>query len=107
MANFDLANVSTSVLSAAQSAAGGTWDKIKHDFAADLEGVLRSAANIAQQLEAGQISEAEAEVLVRNQSSILFILEREVEQDAKLVVQNAVNAAIDALMAAVKTAAGV
>jgi len=42
---------------------------------------------------------------VRNQSSILFLLEKEVEVDAKLVVQNAVNAGIDALWAAVKTAA--
>jgi hypothetical protein len=107
MANFDVADVATSVLNAAKNAAGGTWSKIQHDFASDLGLVLRNGANIAQQLEAQQISEAEAEVLLRNQSSILFILTQEVDEDSKLVVQNAVNAAIDALWAAIKTAAGV
>src|SRR5215471_1924451 len=86
--------------------AGSTWDEIQHDFATTLENVLRDTADIALQLETGQISELEAEVLVRNKSSILFLLEQEVELDAKVVVQNAVNAGIDALWAAVRTAAG-
>ena len=106
MANFDVADVATAVLNAAKGAAGDTWSKIQHDFGSDLGLVLRNAANIAQQLETGQISEAEAQVLLRNQSSILFILTQEVDEDSKLIVQNAINAAIDALWAAVKTAAG-
>jgi len=54
MVNFDIGAAATSVLNAAQSAAGGTWEKIQHDFSADLEGVVRSAANIALQLERGR-----------------------------------------------------
>ncbi len=100
-----MADVATAVLNAAKAAAGNTWSKIQHDFASDLGLVLRNAANITQQLDSRQISEAEAEVLLRNQSSILFILTQEVEQDSKLIVQNAVNAGIDALWAAVKAAA--
>ena len=106
MANFDIGSVATAVLSAAQSAAGGTWDRIQHNFTSDLENVLRDTADIPLLLETGQISEPEAEVLVRNKSSILFLLEQEVELDTKVVVQNAVNAGIDALWAAVRTAAG-
>jgi len=44
-------------------------------------------------------------VLLRNQSRTLFILSQEAEVDAELVAQNAINAAIDVLWAAVKAAA--
>jgi hypothetical protein len=102
---MDVAAVGSAVLNAAKAAAGDTWSKIQHDFASDLGIVLRNAASIETKLATGELSEAEAEVLLRNQSAILFILTQEVELDAQLVVQDAVNAAIDAMWAAVKTGA--
>ncbi len=104
---MDAAQVGQAMLNAAQAAAGNTWNTIQHDFASDLKGVLQSAATIEAQLAANQITQAEAEVLLRNQSALLFILSQEVELDAEIVVQNAVNAAIDVLWTAVKSAAGV
>lgn len=102
---MDVASVGKAVLDAAQAAAGDTWSKVQHDFASDLGNVLRNAAKIETDLASGKLSEEEAEVLLRNQSRTLFILSQEVEVDAEIVVQNAINAGIDALWAAVKAAA--
>lgn len=93
------------MLKAAEAAAGGTWDKIQHDFASDVANILGNAAEIEEQLRTGQLSEEEAEVLLRNQSRLTFILSQEAIVDSKIVVQSAVNAAIDVLWGAVKTAA--
>jgi hypothetical protein len=103
---MDVAAVASAMLNAAKAAAGDTWSKIQHDFASDLGGVLRNAANIEAKLRTHELNEAEAKELLEDQTAILFVLSQEVELDAKVIVQNAVNAAIDALWAAVKTAAG-
>src|ERR1700680_4063921 len=103
---MDVAVVGNAMLNASKNAAGDTWSKVQHDFASDLGSVLRNAANIAAKLVNGEVTEDEAEELLREQSKILFVLSQEVALDAKLVVQNAVNAAIDALWTAVKAAAG-
>jgi hypothetical protein len=92
------------MLNAAKGAAAGTWPKIQHDFASDLGSVLRNAAKIEAQLAAGGLTEEEAKELLDDQSTTLFMLTVEVQQGAKILVQNAVNAAIDALWTAVKAA---
>jgi hypothetical protein len=102
---MDVASVGKAMLDAAKAAAGDTWGKIQHDFATDLGNVLRNAAKIEANLAAGDLNQDEAEVLLRNQSRTLFILSQEAEVDAELVAQNAINAAIDVLWAAVKAAA--
>jgi hypothetical protein len=102
---MDVASVGTATLDAAKAAAGDTWGAIQHDFASDLGNVLRNAAKIEANLAAGDLNQDEAEVLLRNQSRTLFILSQEAEVDAELVAQNAINAAIDVLWAAVKVAA--
>jgi len=101
----DVASLGTAMLDAAKAAAGDTWGKIQHDFASDLDDVLRNAAKIEANLAAGNLNQDEAEVLLRNQSRTLFILSQEAEVEAELVAQNAINAAIDVLWAAVKAAA--
>jgi hypothetical protein len=101
---MDAANVATAMLNAAKGAAAGTWPKIQHDFASDLGSVLRNAAKIEAQLAAGGLTEEEAKELLDDQSTTLFMLTVEVQQGAKILVQNAVNAAIDALWTAVKAA---
>jgi len=106
VARFDISAVGKAVLNAAANAAGKTWKKVQHDFTADLQQVLQNASNIALQLESGQLSEAEAQDLLKDQSAILFLLAEEVDVDSQIVVQNAVNAAVDALWSAVKAAAG-
>jgi hypothetical protein len=95
------------MLRAAEAAAGGTWSKIQHDFTSDVRNVLNNAAQIEQQLLTGQLSEEEAEILLKNQSRLLFMLSREAVVDSRIVVQNAINAAVDVLWDAVKTAARV
>ena len=102
---MDVASLGTAMLDAAKAAAGDTWGKIQHDFASDLDDVLRNAAKIEANLAAGNLNQDEAEVLLRNQSRTLFILSQEAEVEAELVAQNAINAAIDVLWAAVKVAA--
>ncbi len=102
---MDVASVGTAMLNAAKAAAGDTWGKIQHDFASDLDNVLRNAAKIEADLAAGDLNQDEAEVLLSNQSRTLFILSQEAEVDAELAAQNAINAAIDLLWAAVKAAA--
>ena len=102
---MDVASLGTAMLDAAKAAAGDTWGKIQHDFASDLDDVLRNAAKIEANLAAGNLNQDEAEVLLRNQSRTLFILSQEAEVEAELVAQNAINAAIDVLWAAVKAAA--
>jgi hypothetical protein len=101
---MDVASVATAMLNAAKGAAAGMWPKIQHDFASDLGSVLRNAAKIEAQLAAGGLTEEEAKELLDDQSTTLFMLTVEVQQGAKILVQNAVNAAIDALWTAVKAA---
>jgi hypothetical protein len=102
---MDVASVGKAMLDAAKGAAGDTWGKIQHDFASDLDNVLRNAEKIEANLAAGDLNQDEAEVLLRNQSRTLFILSQEAEVDAELVAQNAINSAIDVLWAAVEVAA--
>jgi hypothetical protein len=104
---MNFAEVGNAMLQAAEAAAGGTWNKIQHDFASDVRNVLNNAAGIEEQLRTGQLSEEEAEILLKNQSRLLFILSRKAIVDSKILVQNAVNAAIDVLWDTVKTAAKV
>ncbi len=101
---MDVANVATAMLNAAKGAAAGTWPKIQHDFASDLGAVLRNASKIEAELVAGNLTQDQARELLGDQSATLFMLTAEVEEDAKILVQNAVNAAIDALWTAVKAA---
>ena len=102
---MNLATVGNDALRAAASAAGVTWGQIQHDFQADLEAVLQAAARIEAKLAAGIMTADESEELLRDQARILFVLEKEAEVAAKVVTQNAANAAIDVIWAAVKTAA--
>jgi hypothetical protein len=101
---MDVAEVGSAMLQAAEAAAGGTWSKIRHDFTSDVRNVLSNAAKIEQQLLAGRLNEEEAEILLRNQSRLLFMLSREAAVDSRIVVQNAINAAVDVLWDAVKAA---
>ena len=102
---MNVAEVGSAMMKAAEAAAGGTWSRIQHDFASDLDNILRNAAKIEAQLRAGQLSEAEAQDLLEDQSRLLFILSRETIVNSEIVAQNAINAAIDVLWDAVKTAA--
>jgi hypothetical protein len=102
---MNIAEVGSAMLRAAEAAAGGSWNQIRHDFASDVRNVLGNAARIEQQLLAGELSEEEAEILLRNQSRLLFMLSREAAVGGRIVVQNAINAAVDVLWDAVKTAA--
>lgn len=66
--------------------------------------MLRNASKIEAELVAGNLTQDQARELLGDQSATLFMLTAEVEEDAKILVQNAVNAAIDALWTAVKAA---
>jgi hypothetical protein len=102
---MDTSAVTKGVLQAAEKAAGASWDKIQHNFTADVNSVIENAAEIETALVSGEITQADAEDLLRAQSQTMFILSRETEVDAKVIAQNAINAAIDVLVVAVKTAA--
>ncbi len=102
---MDTTAVTKRVLQAAENAAGASWDKIRHNFAADVQSVIENAAAIETALASGEINQADAEDLLRQQSQTMFILSRETDVDAKVIAQNAINAAIDVLIEAVKTAA--
>lgn len=101
---MDVASVATAMLNAAKAAAGSTWDQIQHDFVSDISTVLRNAARIEAKLAVGRLTEDDAKELIEDQKATLALLALEVEQDEKILVQNAINAAIDALWAAVKAA---
>src|ERR1700742_509041 len=102
---MDISTVTKRVLQAAENAAGDSWDKIRHNFTADVNSVIENAAEVEAALASGEISQADADDLLRAQSQTMFILSREIELDAKVVTQNAINAAIDVLVEAVRTAA--
>jgi hypothetical protein len=51
---MDVESMGPAMLDAAKTAAGDTWGKIQHDFASDLDNVLRNAAKIEADLAAGQ-----------------------------------------------------
>ncbi len=102
---MDTGAVAKRVLQAAENSAGASWDKIQHNFTADVKNVIENAAEIEAALASGAITQADAEDLLRQQSQTMFILSRETEVDAKVIAQNAINAAIDVLIEAVKTAA--
>ena len=102
---MNLATVGQDALRAAARTAGVTWDQIQHDFQADLEAVMQAAARIEAKLAAGILTADESEELLRDQARILFVLGKEAEVKAKVVAQNAANAAIDVIWAAVQTAA--
>jgi hypothetical protein len=102
---MDTSAVTKSMLEAAKNAAGNSWDKIQHNFARDVNSVIENSAEIEAALASKQIIEADADDLLRSQSLTMFVLSREIEVDGKVIAQNAINAAIDVLVAAVKTAA--
>jgi hypothetical protein len=102
---MDFSKVGQDVLNAATRAAGASWNDIQHDFVSDLNTVLQTAAEIEAKLLAGRLSQAEAEDLLKDQTRISFVLTQEAIVSGKVVAQNAINAAIDVLWAAVKTAA--
>jgi hypothetical protein len=95
------------MLNAAAAAAGATWNKVQHNFASDLEEVLRSAAEIEADLAAGTVSEDIGEEMLKDQSRALFVLTQEAAVEDRVAAQNAINAAIDVLWTAVKAAAKV
>lgn len=102
---MDLTSVTANALSAARSAAGTTWGQIQHNFERDFEGVIESAAEIEELLRTRQISEQDAADALEVQRRTLSILGQEAEVEAKVVIQNAINAALDVVWTAVKTAA--
>jgi hypothetical protein len=101
---MDAANVATAMLNAAKGAAAGTWPKIQHDFASDLDSVLRKATKIEAQLVAGELTKEEARELLDDQKKTLDMLSIEVKQDEAIIVENAIDAAFDVLWTAVKAA---
>ena len=102
---MNTAAVAKSMLEAGKAAAGDTWNKIQHNFTADISGVVQNSTEIEARLRSGELSEEDADELLRAQSLSMFILSQEIGVDGKVVAQNAINAAIDVLVAAVKTAA--
>jgi hypothetical protein len=101
---MDVASVASAMLNAAKTAAGTTWDQIQHDFLADISSVIRNAARIEAKLAARQLSEDDARQLIEDQRGTLAMLVLEVQQDQQILVQNAVNAALNALWTAVRAA---
>jgi hypothetical protein len=101
---LDVANVASAMLNAAKTAAGSTWNQIQHDFLADISTVIRNAARVEAKLAAHQLTEAEARQLIEDQKGTLTMLALEVEQDGQILVQNAVNAAMNVLWSAVRAA---
>jgi len=97
--------VTKSMLEAGKNAAGNSWDKIRHNFTRDVNSVIENSAEIEAALVSKEISQADAEDLLRAQSRTMFILSREIVVDGKVIAQNAINAAIDVLVAAVQAAA--
>ena len=67
--------------------------------------MIENSAEIEAALVSKEISQADAEDLLRAQSRTMFILSREIVVDGKVIAQNAINAAIDVLVAAVQAAA--
>src|SRR4051812_1266359 len=102
---MDVSAVTKDMLNAAATAAGANWAAIQHDFVLDIGDVLRNGAKIEAQLISGQLTPVEAETLIRNQSEVLFILTQEAIISGQVIAQNAINAAIDVLWLAVRTAA--
>jgi hypothetical protein len=102
---MDVADVAKQMLDAARQSAGSTWGQIQHDFVADLGRVLRNGAEIEARMASRELSEIEGKDLLEDQSRILFVLSQEGEEDAEILAQNAINAAIDVLWMAVRTAA--
>jgi hypothetical protein len=102
---MDVSRVGKDMLDAAAAAAAGTWTVVQHDFAGDLENVLRNAALIEAKLTAGTLDEDEAEEMLKDQSRVLFVLSQEAIVKGRVAAQNAINAAIDVLWTAVKAAA--
>ena len=66
---------------------------------------MQAAARFEAKLAAGNSTADDLEELLRDQARILFVLGKEAEVKAKVVAQNAANAAIDVIWAAVQTAA--
>ncbi len=97
------ADIVQQMLAAAAHAAGADWGKISKDvegFAADLAKV---SAETAENLATGAITEEEAHVLFNGMIHTSAMIANYTEEATQIAAQNAINAAIGVLWAAISS----
>ncbi len=94
------------MLTAAQAAAGKEWSKLKSYAESEFEILARVAARIEARKLAGTISEVNARFLMGQYENTVQTVLFTVEGLAKLLVEQALNAAIGVLRTAVNNATG-
>jgi|GEM_PF-6434475 len=98
---MDVNAVLAAMLSAAEGAAGGVWNQIKDSLAISAKDAANNCVEIAADLAAGTIDEAEAQTLFQAQKDLMAVVADEVEGAAKLAAEAAINAAGNALWAGI------
>lgn len=106
MADFNAEKVLKDMLKAAQAEAGAVWGKVKDDVEEEFKVLVNVAARIMARKEAGKITEVNARFLMAQYYGAARSFLYSLEGIAKLILESMINAALEVLKEAIKTASG-
>jgi hypothetical protein len=106
MATINIQQVIPGMISAAQGVFGKKWPVIKDYAEAELEKLARTLVQIETLKISGQISEAEASVLLEMQKNTARAVMLALQGMSLLLVEGAINAALAIVKDSVNTALG-
>jgi hypothetical protein len=106
MPNIMIQDVITSMIGAAKGAFGRKWPGIKNFAEAEFEKLARTLVQIETLKSSGQISEAEASVLLEMQKNTARAVMLSLEGMSLMLVEAAINAALAVVKDTINTALG-
>jgi|SRR5688572_10836476 len=106
MATIDVTQVFSSMLGAAKATLGAKWPKVKDFAEAEFEKLARTLAQIETLKVTGQITEAEASVLLQMQKNTARAVMLTLEGMSLLLVEQAINSALAMVRDTVNGAVG-
>lgn len=106
MATLDIAQIFSSMLTAARDSLGQKWPKVKDFAEAEFEKLARTLVQIETLKVTGQITEAEASVLLQMQKNTARTVMLTLEGMSLLLVEGAINAALAVVKDTVNGAVG-
>jgi hypothetical protein len=106
MANIDIQQVLPGMIAAAKGVFGKQWPVVKDYAEAELEKLARTLTQIETLKISGQISQAEASVLLEMQKNTARAVMLALQGMSLLLVEGAINAALATVKDSVNTAVG-
>jgi hypothetical protein len=104
MSDFNGKKVLKDMLSASQAKAGAVWGQAKGDFEEEFKILVSVGARIVSRKAAGTISEVNARFLMAQYCGAARSFLYSLEGIANLIIESIINAALEVLREAIKTA---